>query len=105
MPNRPVIVAADGTWVVRAGGAVIGESSRAVELIEADGAVVVYFPREDLGMAFLEGSDPGIHRHAVRVLIRLHAPAMGRGASQGPVSRPRWHRGRDRREWPVAPRP
>ena len=26
MPNRPVIVAADGTWVVRAGGAVIGES-------------------------------------------------------------------------------
>ena len=56
MPNRPVIVAADGTWVVRAGGSVIGESSRAVELIEADGAGVVYFPREDLGMAFLEGS-------------------------------------------------
>jgi uncharacterized protein (DUF427 family) len=57
MPNRPVIVAADGTWVVRAGGAVIGESSRAVELIEADGPGVIYFPREDLGMAFIEASD------------------------------------------------
>jgi uncharacterized protein (DUF427 family) len=51
-----VIVAADGTWVVRAGGAVIGESSRAMELTEADGPGVIYFPREDLGMAFLEPS-------------------------------------------------
>ena len=33
MPNRPVIVAADGVWVVRAGGAIIGESARALELI------------------------------------------------------------------------
>ena len=57
MPNQPVIVAADGTWVVRAGGAVIGESSRALELIEADGPGVIFFPREDLGMAFLEGSE------------------------------------------------
>ncbi len=54
--SAPVIVAADGTWVVRAGGAVIGESTRALELIEADGPGVIYFPREDLGMAFLEGS-------------------------------------------------
>ena len=57
MPKQPVIVAADGTWVVRAGGAVIGESSRALELIEADGPGVIFFPREDLGMAFLEGSE------------------------------------------------
>ena len=57
MPVRKLtIVAADGTWVVRAGGAVIGESSRAIELIEADGPGVIYFPREDLGMAFLENS-------------------------------------------------
>ena len=57
MPERPRIVAAGGTWVVRAGGAVIGESSRAVELIEADGRGVVFFPREDLGMAFIEPSE------------------------------------------------
>lgn len=56
MPDTPVIVAADGTWVVRAGGAVIGESSRALELVTADGPGVIFFPREDLGMAFLESS-------------------------------------------------
>jgi uncharacterized protein (DUF427 family) len=51
------MVRADGTWVVRAGGAVIGESRRAVEVVERDDIPgVVYFPREDLGMAFLEGS-------------------------------------------------
>jgi uncharacterized protein (DUF427 family) len=50
------IVAADGTWVIRAGGAVIGESERAIEVIEHDGPGVIYFPREDVGMAFLEGS-------------------------------------------------
>jgi uncharacterized protein (DUF427 family) len=50
------IVTAEGTWVVRAGGAVIGESDRALELVEADGRPVIYFPREDLGMAFLEAS-------------------------------------------------
>jgi uncharacterized protein (DUF427 family) len=55
MPNF-TIAAADGTWVVRADGAVIGESTRAVEVVEAEGPGVIYFPRDDLGMAFLEGS-------------------------------------------------
>jgi uncharacterized protein (DUF427 family) len=48
---------ADGTWVVRAGGAVIGETSNAVELLEGDRAPVIYFPREDVAMAFLEPSE------------------------------------------------
>ena len=52
MPIRKLtIVAAGGTWVVRAGGAVIGESAQAVELSRNDGAGTIYFPREDLGMA------------------------------------------------------
>ncbi len=51
------IHAADGVWVVRAGGAVIGESSNALELVEGDYPPVIYFPRADLGMAFLERSD------------------------------------------------
>ena len=55
MPNF-TIIAADGTWVVRADGAVIGESTRAVRVVEADGPGAIYFPRDDLGMAFLEGS-------------------------------------------------
>lgn len=45
---------ASGTWVVRAGGAVIGESRNALELSEGDYPAVIYFPRDDIAMAFLE---------------------------------------------------
>jgi len=48
---------AGGTWVVRADGAVIGESTGALELSEGDYPPVIYFPREDIAMAFLERSD------------------------------------------------
>jgi len=47
---------APGTWVVRAGGAVIGESHRALELTEGDREPVIYFPRADIAMAFLDAS-------------------------------------------------
>jgi uncharacterized protein (DUF427 family) len=58
MPTRRMIITpARGTWVVRAGGAVIGETARAMELAEDDHAPVIYFPREDIGMAFLERSE------------------------------------------------
>ncbi|WP_099826735.1 DUF427 domain-containing protein [Oceaniglobus indicus] len=55
------IRAMNGTWVVRAGGAVIGESKRALELTEGDRAPVVYFPRADIAMAFLEPSSSSTH--------------------------------------------
>lgn len=45
---------APGTWVVRAGGAVLGESRRALELSERGHAPTIYFPREDIAMAMLE---------------------------------------------------
>lgn len=48
---------APGTYVVRAGGAVLGETSAAMELSEGDFPPVIYFPREDLAMAFLEQTD------------------------------------------------
>ncbi|MBY6200814.1 DUF427 domain-containing protein [Maritalea mobilis] len=48
---------ATGTWVVRAGGAVVAESSDAKELTEGDMPAVIYFPRADVGMAFLEKTD------------------------------------------------
>ncbi|WP_370312924.1 DUF427 domain-containing protein [Sagittula sp.] len=51
------ITPAVGTWVVRAGGAVLGESARALELREGDLPPVIYFPREDIGMAFLDATD------------------------------------------------
>ncbi len=56
MSDHIRITKADGTWVVRAGGAVIGESEDALELTEGDYPMVVYFPRGDIAMAFLEPS-------------------------------------------------
>ncbi|WP_316014795.1 DUF427 domain-containing protein [Roseobacter sp. HKCCA0434] len=52
---------ADGTWVVRAAGAVIAESSNALELVEGDYPPVIYFPKDDIAMAFLEPSERTSH--------------------------------------------
>jgi uncharacterized protein (DUF427 family) len=48
---------AEGTWTVRAGGAILGETTRALELTEGRYPPVIYFPREDIAMAFLDKSD------------------------------------------------
>ncbi|WP_068110415.1 DUF427 domain-containing protein [Tropicimonas marinistellae] len=52
---------ADGTWTVRAGGAVLAESTNALELTEGEMAPVIYFPRADIAMAFLEPSEETTH--------------------------------------------
>ncbi|MCH2093829.1 MAG: DUF427 domain-containing protein [Rhodobacteraceae bacterium] len=57
MTNHITIRRATGTWVVRAGGAVLGESKAALELTEGDYPPVIYFPQADLAMAFLEKTD------------------------------------------------
>jgi uncharacterized protein (DUF427 family) len=54
MADHITIRRATGKWVVRAGGAIVGESANALELTEGGGAPVIYFPREDIGMALLE---------------------------------------------------
>lgn len=51
------IRSAEGTWTVRAGGAVLGESRDALELTEGDTPPVIYFPRDDIAMAFLDQTD------------------------------------------------
>ncbi|MEM9782692.1 MAG: DUF427 domain-containing protein [Pseudomonadota bacterium] len=48
---------AAGTVVVRAGGAVIAESTAALTLFEEGYAPVHYMPRDDAGITFLEASD------------------------------------------------
>ena len=48
---------ASGTWSVRAGGAVLVESDRALALEEAGAEPVIFFPREDVAMAFLDESE------------------------------------------------
>ena len=52
---------ADGTWTVRAGGAVLAESQNALELSEGDYPAVIYFPRDDIAMAFLDETDHSSH--------------------------------------------
>ncbi|PHQ93848.1 MAG: hypothetical protein COB39_14335 [Marinosulfonomonas sp.] len=52
---------ADGKWVVRAGGAILGESTDALELNEGDYKPVIYFPRKDIAMAFLDTSEHSSH--------------------------------------------
>ncbi len=46
-----------GLVVVRAGGAVLGETRRALALRENGREAVYYLPREDFAMAFLDRSD------------------------------------------------
>lgn len=50
-----------GKWTVRSGGAVLGETTNALELSEGDLPPVIYFPREDIAMAMLERTDKTTH--------------------------------------------
>ena len=61
MSTKITIRKAEGLWSVRAGGAVLGESRNALELTEGDHAPVIYFPREDIAMAFLDRTDHSSH--------------------------------------------
>lgn len=66
------IYPAQGKWVVRANGAVIGESTSALEVIQRDYPFVIYFPRADIATVVLDQSDrplycddrgEGVHYH------------------------------------------
>ncbi len=47
---------AEGTWTVRADGAILGETTHALELTEGGYPPVIYFPRADIAMALLDKS-------------------------------------------------
>jgi len=61
MASHIKISKATGMWTVRAGGAVLGETGNALELVEGDNAPVIYFPRGDVAMAFLDQTDEVSH--------------------------------------------
>ena len=61
MADRITIRKAPGTWTVRAGGAVIAESQNAQELSENGYPPRIYFPREDIAMAFLDRTEHTTH--------------------------------------------
>ena len=56
MADHITIRPAGGTWVVRAGGAVLGETRNALELREGSYPPVIYVPRQDIAMTFLDRS-------------------------------------------------
>ncbi len=57
MSDHIKIEPAKGTWVVRAAGAVLGETKNALALTEGDYPTVYYFPRGDVSMAFFDKSE------------------------------------------------
>lgn len=57
MADQIRITKAQGHWSVRAGGAVLGESQNALEMHEGDYPAVIYFPRGDIAMAFLDRTE------------------------------------------------
>jgi len=61
MADHIKIRKAEGIWSVRAGGAVLGESKNALELSEGDYPFVIYFPRKDIAMAFLDRTEKTTH--------------------------------------------
>ncbi|EEX11320.1 conserved hypothetical protein [Ruegeria lacuscaerulensis ITI-1157] len=52
---------APGKWCVRSGGAILGETTNALELLEGDLPPIIYFPRDDIAMAFLDKTDKVTH--------------------------------------------
>ncbi len=61
MTGHITIGKAEGIWVIRADGAVLGESSAALELSEGQMKPVIYFPRADIAMAFFEQTESTSH--------------------------------------------
>lgn len=61
MSDHIKIHKANTKWVIRAGGAILGESHAALELHEGDYTPVIYFPRADIAMEFLDVSPHSSH--------------------------------------------
>lgn len=57
MSEHITIRKAPGKWVIFATGAVYGETSNALELIEGDMDPVIYIPREDIAMVFFDKTE------------------------------------------------
>lgn len=61
MADHIEIRKAAGKWCIRAGGAILGESRNVLEMREGDYPPVIYFPRDDIAMAFLDRTDHASH--------------------------------------------
>ena len=61
MKRNMKIHALTGSWPIRAAGAVIAETQAALEFVESDYDAVIYFPRNDIAMTFLDYTDKMSH--------------------------------------------
>lgn len=61
MVDHIKVCKASGTWSVRASGAVLGGTKNALKLSEGKYAHVIYFPRKDIAMAFLDHTKKSTH--------------------------------------------
>ena len=61
MKSEFIISFASGKWSIRAGGAVLSETKKALELYEGDSKPALYFPKKDLAMAFFERTEHEIN--------------------------------------------
>ena len=61
MDHSIKIYALTGNWSIRAAGAVIAETRAALELVESHYPAIIYFPRNDIAMAFLDYTDKTSH--------------------------------------------
>ena len=57
MANPITLRKISGAWTLRASGAVLAESTQALELSEQTGSTQSYFQKNDIAMALLEPSD------------------------------------------------
>lgn len=85
MSNEIKIRKLPGTWSIRAAGAVIAETNSALELSEGEYKPVVYFPRSDIAMAFLDRTD-----HATHCPYKGEASYFSIETKNGPIVNAAW---------------
>lgn len=85
MSDHITLRKAPGSFSIRAMGAVLGESSNVIELVEGSYAPVLYVPRSDLAMALFDKTD-----HSTHCPHKGDASYFTLQAKSGPVTNAAW---------------
>lgn len=85
MSDHITLRKAPGSFSIRAMGAVLGESSNVIELVEGSYAPVLYVPRADLAMALFDKTD-----HSTHCPHKGDASYFTLQAKSGPVTNAAW---------------
>lgn len=85
MSDHITLRKAPGSFSIRAMGAVLGESSNVIELVEGSYVPVLYVPRADLAMALFDKTD-----HSTHCPHKGDASYFTLQAKSGPVTNAAW---------------